>query len=103
VYWEQKRGGHFQRSSEFELSRTRRMLRTALGPLLLARLEDPGMAEVMLNPDGRVWIDRFDVGLVDAGLMLSSADASGSCFSDLNPNDGARNADEPRPRRMAGQ
>ena len=59
---------------EVELSRTRRMLRTALGPLLQARLEDPGVAEVMLNPDGRVWIDRFDVGLVDAGLTLSSAD-----------------------------
>jgi len=29
------------------------MLRTALGPMLLARLEDPGVAEVMLNPDGR--------------------------------------------------
>lgn len=59
---------------DFELSRTRRMLRTALGSLLLARLEDPGVAEVMLNPDGRVWIDRFDVGLVDAGLTLSAAD-----------------------------
>lgn len=50
------------------------MLRTALGPLLLARLEDPGVAEVMLNPDGRVWVDRFDVGLVDAGLTLSAGD-----------------------------
>ncbi|AYV47535.1 P-type conjugative transfer ATPase TrbB [Caulobacter flavus] len=51
------------------------MLRTALGPLLLARLEDPGVAEVMLNPDGRVWIDRFDVGLVDAELSVGAADA----------------------------
>jgi len=51
------------------------MLRTALGPLLLARLEDPGVAEVMLNPDGRVWIDRFDAGLVDAGLSVSADDA----------------------------
>ena len=50
------------------------MLRTALGPLLVARLEDPGVAEVMLNPDGRVWVDRFDVGLVDTGLVLSAAD-----------------------------
>lgn len=50
------------------------MLRTALGPLLLARLEDPGVAEVMLNPDGRVWLDRFDAGLIDAGLRLSAAD-----------------------------
>ncbi|WP_343699083.1 P-type conjugative transfer ATPase TrbB [Caulobacter sp.] len=51
------------------------MLRTALGPLLLARLEDPGVAEVMLNPDGRVWVDRFDVGLVDAELTIGPADA----------------------------
>ncbi|KQZ22162.1 P-type conjugative transfer ATPase TrbB [Caulobacter sp. Root1472] len=50
------------------------MLRTALGPLLLARLEDPGVAEVMLNPDGSVWIDRFDVGLRSADLTLSAAD-----------------------------
>ncbi|PZR33249.1 P-type conjugative transfer ATPase TrbB [Caulobacter segnis] len=51
------------------------MLRTALGPLLLARLQDPGVAEVMLNPDGRVWLDRFDVGLVDAELTITPSDA----------------------------
>ncbi|WP_426000156.1 P-type conjugative transfer ATPase TrbB [Caulobacter sp. DWR1-3-2b1] len=51
------------------------MLRTALGPRLLALLEDVGVAEVMLNPDGRVWVDRFDVGLVDAGLTIGAADA----------------------------
>ncbi|CAN5256054.1 P-type conjugative transfer ATPase TrbB [soil metagenome] len=55
--------------------RSRQMLRTALGPLLLARLEDPGVAEVMLNPDGRVWVDRFDSGLVDAELTVSAQDA----------------------------
>jgi Flp pilus assembly CpaF family ATPase len=56
-------------------ARSRQMLRTALGLELLARLEDPDMGEVMLNPDGRVWIDRFDVGLVDANLTLLPADA----------------------------
>lgn len=61
--------------SETGRERSRQMLRTALGPLLLARLEDPGVAEVMLNPDGRVWIDRFDVGLVDAEMMIAPADA----------------------------
>lgn len=59
---------------EPELSRSRKMLRTALGPLLLARLKDPGVAEVMLNPDGRVWIDRFEGGLIEAGLVLPAAD-----------------------------
>jgi P-type conjugative transfer ATPase TrbB len=60
--------------SDPEMSRSHRMLRTALGPLLLARLEDPGVAEVMLNPDGSVWIDRFDAGLRPADLTLSAAD-----------------------------
>lgn len=55
--------------------RSRQMLRTALGPLLLARLEDPGVAEVMLNPDGRVWVDRFDGGLIEANLSIGPADA----------------------------
>ncbi len=57
------------------LERSRQMLRTALGPLLLARLEDPGIGEVLLNPDGRVWTDRFDVGLVDSGLTIAPGDA----------------------------
>ena len=42
------------------------MLRTALGPAIARFLEDPSIVEVMLNPDGRVWIDRFDQGLVAA-------------------------------------
>jgi type IV secretion system protein VirB11 len=63
--------------SEIETGRerSRQMLRTALGPLLLARLEDPGVAEVMLNPDGRVWVDRFDGGLIEADLSIGPADA----------------------------
>jgi type IV secretion system protein VirB11 len=61
--------------TETGLERSRQMLRTALGVLLLARLEDPGVAEVMLNPDGRVWIDRFDAGLIDADLTIAPADA----------------------------
>jgi Flp pilus assembly CpaF family ATPase len=33
------------------------MLRTALGPAIATFLEDPSIVEVMLNPDGRLWID----------------------------------------------
>lgn len=58
-----------------EHSRTERMLRSALGPLLLARLEDPGVSDLMVNPDGKVWLDRFDTGLIDAELSVSPADA----------------------------
>lgn len=58
-----------------EVSRSERMLRSALGPLLLARLDDPAVGELMVNPDGRVWVERFDVGVVDTELMMSPADA----------------------------
>jgi type IV secretion system protein VirB11 len=51
-----------------------RMLRTALGPAIAAFLEDPAIVEVMLNPDGRLWIDRLSTGLADTGERLSAAD-----------------------------
>jgi type IV secretion system protein TrbB len=46
------------------------MLRSALGTAIAGFLEDPQVVEVMLNPDGRLWIDR----LVDNGERLSPAD-----------------------------
>jgi P-type conjugative transfer ATPase TrbB len=56
------------------VSRGARMLRTALGPAIAAFLEDPVIVEVMLNPDGRLWIDRLSTGLADTGERLSAAD-----------------------------
>lgn len=50
------------------------MLRTALGPAIARFLEDAGIVEVMLNPDGRLWIDRLSEGLADTGEVLSPAD-----------------------------
>jgi type IV secretion system protein VirB11 len=50
------------------------MLRTALGPDIAAFLEDSAVVEVMLNPDGRLWIDRLSEGLSDTGATLSAAD-----------------------------
>ena len=44
------------------VTRGARMLRTALGPAIAAFLEDPAVVEVMLNPDGRLWIDRLSDG-----------------------------------------
>ncbi|WP_024511606.1 P-type conjugative transfer ATPase TrbB [Bradyrhizobium sp. ARR65] len=51
-----------------------RMLRTALGPAIGGFLEDACVVEVMLNPDGRLWIDRLLGGLADTGESLSAAD-----------------------------
>lgn len=56
------------------IERGSRMLRTALGPDVSAWLADPGVIEVMLNPDGRLWIDRLGDGLSDTGERLSAAD-----------------------------
>ncbi len=50
------------------------MLRTALGPDIAAWLDDPGVVEVMLNPDGRLWIDRLKEGVAYTGHRLSPAD-----------------------------
>lgn len=49
-----------------------RMLRSALGPQIAAWLEDPSIIEVMLNPDGRLWIDRLGLGLADSGSVLAA-------------------------------
>ncbi len=56
------------------VTRGARMLRTALGPDIAAFLEDPAVVEVMLNPDGRLWIDRLSAGLSDTGAVLSPTD-----------------------------
>jgi P-type conjugative transfer ATPase TrbB len=56
-------------------ARGARMLRTAFGPGIGGWLEDPAVVEVMLNPDGRLWIDRLADGLADTGQRLSFSDS----------------------------
>ncbi|CAP54073.1 P-type conjugative transfer ATPase TrbB [Gluconacetobacter diazotrophicus] len=51
------------------------MLRTAMGPAIARHLADPAIVEVMLNPDGRLWIDRLSEGLGDTGDLVTPADA----------------------------
>lgn len=56
------------------LDRRVRMLRTAMGPLITAALEDPDVVEILLNPDGSLWIDRLSSGRTPTGVQLSAAD-----------------------------
>ncbi len=51
-----------------------RMLRTAMGPLIAAALEDPDVVEIMLNPDRSLWVDRLSTGRAPLGEKLSEAD-----------------------------
>ena len=39
------------------------MLRSALGPAIAGWLDEPQVAEIMLNADGRLWVDRLDSGM----------------------------------------
>ena len=50
------------------------MLRTAFGTAIARFLEDPTIVELMLNPDGRLWIDRLSSGLADTGEIVSPSD-----------------------------
>ena len=45
-----------------EVGRGIRMQRTAMGPLIVGALENPDVLEIMLNPDGSLWVDRLSYG-----------------------------------------
>jgi P-type conjugative transfer ATPase TrbB len=53
--------------------RRRAMLRTAMGPEIAAALTDPAVIEVMVNPDGRLRLDRLGEGRVATDTRLSAA------------------------------
>jgi type IV secretion system protein VirB11 len=55
-------------------NRSARMLQTAFGAAIAGWLADPQVVEIMLNPDGRLWVDRLGAGLSDSGTWLSAAD-----------------------------
>ena len=46
-------------------------LRMHMGQLVNSALEDPMTCEVMLNPDGRVWQERFGEPMKCIGTMRS--------------------------------
>jgi type IV secretion system protein VirB11 len=51
------------------------MLRTALGSAVAEWLDDPNVCEIMLNPDGRLWVDRLEGGLAETSAFMSAGDA----------------------------
>ena len=55
--------------------RQTRMLRTAMGPAIAKALEDPDVVEVLLNPDGSLWLDRLGTGRAPSGVQLTPQDA----------------------------
>jgi hypothetical protein len=51
------------------------MLRTAIGPAIALALADPDVVEVLVNPDGRLWLDRHGSGRADTGVVLTPREA----------------------------
>src|SRR5690606_41424221 len=54
------------------LDRRARMLRTAMGPLIAGALDDPDVLEIMLNPDGQLWVGRLSSGRGPLGTLSAS-------------------------------
>ncbi len=56
-------------------SRTLEMLRSAMGPVIGAALDDESVIEIMVNPDGKLWLDRHGEGRVCTGEIITPPDA----------------------------
>lgn len=52
-------------------TRLMQMLRTSCGPALWQLLQDDEITEIMANPDGRVWIEKFGVGMIYSGVVVN--------------------------------
>jgi type IV secretion system protein VirB11 len=50
-------------------------LRQAMGPVIAGALADRLVVEVMVNPDGKIWVDRIGEGRSWTGENLAAADA----------------------------
>lgn len=57
------------------VDRQRTMLRTAMGTTIAKALADPKVIEVMVNPDGKLWIDRHGDGRSDTGEQIGAIQA----------------------------
>jgi type IV secretion system protein VirB11 len=62
-------------AAEEAQGRRRQMLRTAFGPSIAAALADPTVIEVMVNPDGKLWVERASEGRQFTGERIGPAEA----------------------------
>lgn len=57
------------------LMRTETMLKTAMGATVANALTDPSVVEIMLNPDGQLWIERHGEGRINSGETMQASEA----------------------------
>jgi type IV secretion system protein VirB11 len=61
--------------AEQQWARLQEKLRRELGGGVLDALANPRIAEIMLNPDGQLWIDELGAGMRDTGTRIAAAQA----------------------------
>lgn len=76
--------------------REREALLSDLGPIIGAALNDPAVVEVMVNPDGKIWLDRVGEGRVWTGEFMRPADAESVLRLLANHAGEVVNRDRPR-------
>ena len=60
-------------AQEIQERRLDELLRRQLGPRILAALADPRITDVLVNDDGRVWLEAHGKGLYEAGFALPAS------------------------------
>lgn len=55
---------------EEQQRRLEEMLKRQLGPRLMEAISDPKVTEIIVNDDGRVWIESYGEGMIDTGVVL---------------------------------
>ena len=59
-------------ATDFKAEQSRRInekLQRELGPVVVGLLNEPSVIEIMLNPDGTLWVERLGMGMVPFGVM----------------------------------
>ncbi len=80
---------------EINQERLHQMLSTALGLRIAALLDDPTIVELMLNPDGHLWIDRLGEGRSFTGYAVKPADAERVIYLIASSTGAVCNIDNP--------
>jgi type IV secretion system protein VirB11 len=63
---------HQQDAEEEKQRRNMEKLRSELGSLICSALDDPGVIEIMVNPDGKIWLDYAKSGMKNTGKKIAS-------------------------------
>lgn len=75
--------------------RIRAMLTSALGEAVINHLSQPDVIELMLNPDGKLWVDKLTTGRQYTGFTFNASDAERVIFIVARIVDAICNKDTP--------